>query len=146
MPFLYSTQVLNMACENVSRVLLSRTACCHNLVSYMTSPLSGAERRSSRRFNMRLPLVIRAESPSGPREIRTESRDVSSRGVFFSFPGELEPGASLELVMTLPDEITLAGPVRVRCVGHVVRVDTSRGETGVAVKIDRYEFLRSPSP
>jgi hypothetical protein len=112
----------------------------------MTSLSIGTERRASRRFNMRLPLVIRSESRGGPREVRTESRDVSSRGVFFSFPGELETGASLEIVMTLPDEITLAGPVRVRCVGHVVRADVEHSKTGVAVKIDRYEFLRSPSP
>jgi len=46
--------------------------------------------------------------------------------------------------MTLPHELTQAGPVRVRCLGRVLRSDDQdQGEFGVAAAIERYEFLRN---
>jgi len=52
-------------------------------------------------------------------------------------------GSPVEILLTLPNEITLAGPVRVRCLGRVQRTE-SRDETsvGVVAAIERYEFLR----
>ena len=45
--------------------------------------------------------------------------------------------------MTLPHEVTLAGPVKARYLGHVVRTDSEREQDiGVAAAIERYEFLR----
>jgi hypothetical protein len=46
--------------------------------------------------------------------------------------------------LTLPHEITLAGPVRVRCLGRVNRTegDDLLGRSGVVAEIQRYEFLR----
>jgi hypothetical protein len=53
-------------------------------------------------------------------------------------------GSPVEIILTLPHEITLAGPVRVRCLG---RVNRSEGENsdraGVVAEIQRYEFLRA---
>lgn len=53
----------------------------------------------------------------------------------------VEQGANVELVLTLPQQITLAGDVRIRCFGNIVRVEQSGGGRGVAAQIDRYEFL-----
>jgi hypothetical protein len=55
--------------------------------------------------------------------------------------GEIEAGASIEFVMTLPPEITLSDAMRVRCMGRVLRVDKSAREQGVAVAIDQYDFV-----
>ena len=48
--------------------------------------------------------------------------------------------------MTLPHEITLAGKLRVRCFGRIQRYERKEAEgsnAGVAVSIEKYEFLRS---
>jgi hypothetical protein len=101
------------------------------------------ERRSSRRFQMKLPLTVRWTNDSAVGEIATESREVSSRGVFFYLPSDVKSGSPVEIVMTLPHEITMAGPVRVRCLGRVLRTHCESGENiGVAAAIERYEFLR----
>jgi PilZ domain len=101
------------------------------------------ERRSSRRFQMRLPLKVRWTAEAKPTEHSTETKEVSSHGIYFYLPRELKNGSPLEIVLTLPHEVTLAGPVKVRCLGHVVRTDSQRDQDiGVAAAIERYEFLR----
>lgn len=102
------------------------------------------ERRSTRRFQMRLPLKVRWTQEASAGEASTETKEVSSRGIYFFLPKDLKNGAPLEIVMTLPHEVTLAGPVKVRCLGHVVRTDSTRPQDiGVAAAIERYEFLRN---
>jgi len=66
---------------------------------------------------------------------------VSSRGVFMFLDTEIKSGALIEFVMILPPEITLSDPIRVRCTGRVLRVDKSDQEQGVAVAIDKYDFV-----
>ena len=43
--------------------------------------------------------------------------------------------------MTLPNQITLAGPVRVRCFGRIQRCEMTGETAGVAAAIEKYEFL-----
>ncbi len=72
------------------------------------------------------------------------TRDVSSGGVYFELQEPPQPGSQLEFILTLPVEITLTGPVQIRCVGKVIRVDRGVGrQVGVAATIDRYEFVRT---
>ena len=50
------------------------------------------------------------------------------------------------IVLTLPHEITLAGPVRVRCLGRIQRNEEEKEEqeqAGVVARIERYEFMRA---
>jgi len=102
------------------------------------------ERRVSRRFLMRLPLTVRWTDENVVGEAATESREVSSRGLYFHLPKGLKSGAPVEIVMTLPHELTQAGPVRVRCLGRVLRSSPEgSGEVGVAAAIERYEFMRN---
>ena len=101
------------------------------------------ERRSAQRFQIKLPMTVRWTSGSAIGEARTESRDVSSRGVYFFLPKDVKNGSPVEIVLTLPHEITLAGPVRVRCLGRVQRnEEEEEGRSGVVAEIERYEFLR----
>ena len=101
------------------------------------------ERRMARRFQIKLPMTVRWTSGSAIGEALTESRDVSSRGVYFFLPKEVNSGSPVEIILTLPHEITLAGPVRVRCLGRVHRTEQEGlGCAGVVAEIHRYEFLR----
>ncbi len=103
------------------------------------------ERRINRRFHMRLPLLVRWSGQEGHTvEASAETQDVSSRGLYFYVDKQLPPGSPVEIVLTLPTEITMAGPVRVRCLGRIMRVEPqpSTKKLGIAAEIDRYEFLR----
>jgi len=105
----------------------------------MAEPQS--EKRSSRRFCLDLPVAVKFND-NGTHEVTGHTRDVSSRGVFFYLNSEITEGASIDFVMILPSEITLTDPIRVHCSGKVVRVDRTVDEQGVAVAIDKYDFVR----
>ena len=101
------------------------------------------ERRATQRFQIRLPMIVRWTCGSAVGEASTESRDVSSRGVYFFLPKEVTSGSPVEILLTLPHEITLAGPVKVRCLGRVKRSEHDEpGRVGIVAQIERYEFLR----
>ena len=96
------------------------------------------EKRSTRRFSLELPVKL-VDHEYGVTTAQT--RDVSSRGVYVYLESTIAEGIPLEFVMTLPTEITLSDPIRVHCSGHVLRVEKHNGRQGVAVSIDRYDFM-----
>lgn len=100
------------------------------------------ERRAMRRFDMRLPVIVRLE---GTREFHTETQNVSARGVFFYLDRPIAAGTSLEMTLTFPPHITLTDAVRVRFSARVIRVEDPlpSARFGIAAMIDAYEFLHS---
>jgi hypothetical protein len=100
------------------------------------------ERRMMRRFDMRLPAVVRLE---GTDEFQTETQNVSARGVFFYLDRAVSAGTRLEVTLTFPPHITLTDAVRVRFSARVIRVDSPlpSARIGTAAMIEDYEFLRS---
>ena len=100
------------------------------------------EKRRARRFELNLPVILMvADRNQSPQTIRT--RDISSTSVLLQYDEEVHPGTAMELVVTMPEFMTQATPVRLRCRGRVVRVNRGhRNRMGVAVKIERYEFMR----
>jgi hypothetical protein len=102
---------------------------------------NGVERRAARRFSMSLPMKVRFSAGDGVTEKQGETRDVSFRGLYFVIEASVETGSSIEFVLTLPQQITLAGDVLVRCYARVLRVEPHEGRRGVAARIERYEFL-----
>jgi PilZ domain len=104
------------------------------------------ERRTMRRFDMRLPALIRM-SGAGPHELVTETQNVSARGVFFYLDQPIGEGTRIEVTMTFPPHVTLTDPVRVRFLARVVRIEASLpvSRVGVAALIEEYEFLRASS-
>ena len=73
---------------------------------------------------------------------RTEkTRDISSSGVCFLSPTNVEPGGRIEYLITLSGSNP---PVRIRCLGKVLRslrpADVQQFE--VAVTMERYQFVR----
>src|SRR6266700_7431216 len=85
------------------------------------------ERRSSRRFALRLPLTVtypEGAKPAGAKdETEAQSRDVSARGICFYFDTAPAAGTDIEFTLVLPPEITATDSIHVHCKGRVVRVD-----------------------
>jgi hypothetical protein len=104
----------------------------------------GQERRTMRRFDMRLPASVRVAG-NGLNGLLTETQNVSARGVFFYLDRPLAEGTRIEVTMTFPPHVTLTDPVRVRFTARVVRIENLQSLTGVGVAamIEEYEFLRS---
>ncbi len=100
------------------------------------------DKRATRRFSLDLPISVKFVD-SAKQDLGGHTRDVSSRGVYMYLETEIVPGAAIEFVMTLPREVTLAEPIRVRCIGKVLRVEKAEQEQGVAVAIDKYEFVNN---
>jgi hypothetical protein len=100
------------------------------------------ERRMMRRFDMRLPAVVRLE---GTNEFHTETQNVSARGVFFYLDRAVSTGTKVEVTLTFPPHVTLTDSVRVRFSARVIRVDNPlpSARVGTAAMIEDYEFLRS---
>jgi hypothetical protein len=116
------------------------------------STQSWSERRTMRRFDMRLPAMVKfaqagsdatAEIPE--REILTETQNVSARGIFFYVDRPITQGTRVAVTMTFPPHITMTDPVRVRFVARVVRVEAPLpvSRIGVAAFIEEHEFLGS---
>lgn len=103
------------------------------------------DQRANRRFSLHLPVSIRY-TDGRPEEIPAETKNVSAHGVFFQVQSKLAEGSRIEFTMTLPPEVTMTNPIRVRCQGRVVRVDQSGSgpEIGVAALIEQYDFIADP--
>jgi hypothetical protein len=106
--------------------------------------LSFIERRRADRFECQSPIIIRWRDGNEMCEAQAVSKDVSSNGIYFVMPEGIKEATSVELEMTLPNQITRAGPVRVRCFGRIQRCDLKEvANVGMAAAIEKYEFLTS---
>lgn len=109
------------------------------------SPDAPNDRRTMRRFDMRLPALVKLTGDTY-QELLTETQNISARGVFFYLDRAVSPGAKVEVTLTLPSHVTLTDAVRVRFTARVVRVQSPlpASRIGVAAVIEQYEYLRSP--
>ena len=101
----------------------------------------GVDRRQARRFSMSLPMrVLPREARSN--ELRANTRDVSYRGLYFLSETKFDVGSQIDFIIKLPEPVSATGVVDIRCTGRVVRGEPGRnGTSGIAAKIERYEFL-----
>jgi hypothetical protein len=108
------------------------------------TPEGSPERRVMRRFDMRLPAMVKVADGSVD-ELLTETQNVSARGVFLYLDRTLAAGARIHVTLTFPPHVTLTEPLRVRFRARVVRVETPlpASRIGIAAVIEEYEFLRS---
>src|SRR5450432_2796466 len=95
------------------------------------------DKRSTRRFALRLPVSIRSGEED---EHDAQTRDVSARGICFYVDSAIQAGSAIDFTLTLPPEITLTESIRVRCKGRVVRVEggSPSSKMAVAAVIDEY--------
>src|SRR3981189_2404934 len=105
-----------------------------------------AERRTARRYDLSLPIIIRVPAEKMPDSQQGKTRDISTRGLYFVVDQNLESGSQLDITLTLPAEITHGTEVFVRALGKVVRGGrgTKEGAArwGAAAVIERYDIIR----
>jgi hypothetical protein len=104
------------------------------------------ERRSMRRFDMRLPAIVKV-ADANVDELLTEPQHVSARGVFLYLDRALAEGSRIAVTLTFPPHVTLTDPLRVRFTARVLRTEVPlpASRVGIAAVIEEYEFLRSPA-
>ncbi|HEX2711525.1 MAG TPA: PilZ domain-containing protein [Candidatus Acidoferrales bacterium] len=104
------------------------------------------ERRAARRYDLSLPVIIRVPVDRNASSRNGRTRDISTRGVYFTFETDLAPGTELDITLTLPAEITRGTEVFVHAQGKVVRVEkmpeNGTEHTGIAAIIERYDIVR----
>ena len=105
-----------------------------------------SERRNARRYDLSLPVVVRIPTERMNGNQAGQTRDISTRGLYFVIDQDLEAGSEIDITLTLPAEVTHSSEVFVRALGKVVRVER-RGEDGelrmgVAAVIERYDIIR----
>jgi len=103
---------------------------------------SHLEQRRTQRYKLQLPLYI---VQLGEEKVnRTErTRDISSGGVCFLSSTAVEVGGRIEYLITLSGSNP---PVRIRCLGKVLRSQKSQAGGApyeVAVTMERYAFVRA---
>src|SRR5271169_2159549 len=108
------------------------------------APEPSLERRGMRRFDMRLPALVKVADASVD-ELLTETQNVSARGVFLYLDRSLAAGSRIHVTLTFPPHITLTEPLRVRFTARVVRAEAPlpASRVGIAAVIEEYEFLGS---
>jgi c-di-GMP-binding flagellar brake protein YcgR len=105
------------------------------------------ERRTARRYDLSLPVIIRVAVEKEAASRNGKTRDISTRGVYFILENDLNASSELDLTMTLPAEITGGTEVFIRAIGKVVRIEkrpeNGHQRVGVAAVIERYEIIRN---
>jgi hypothetical protein len=105
------------------------------------------EQRRAVRFDLRLPVEFVQDATSHP----GETKNVSSRGILLATEKPVLLGQSLEYFLMLPSRASENEVVRVRCRGHVLRLEGAGSGTAesattlAAVTLERYEFQRRPA-
>jgi hypothetical protein len=105
------------------------------------------QRRATRRYELRLPVSVRVPTEKDAVFWTGKTRNISTRGAYFTVNNSLSAGAELDLTMTLPAEVTGGTEVFIRATGEVIRVDKRSGygdqQVGVAAVFDRHEIVRT---
>lgn len=99
------------------------------------------EQRRTQRYKLQLPLqIVQVGDEFVDRTEKT--RDISSGGVCFLSSHKVDVGGRIEYVITLSGSHP---PVRIRCLGKVLRSQNANQESGyeVAVTMERYSFVRA---
>lgn len=104
------------------------------------------ERRTARRYDLSLPIIIRIPARRAVDSQQGKTRDISTGGLYFVVDENLEAGSELDITLTLPAVITHGSEVFVRALGKVVRVERrmedGNARLGVAAVLKRYDIIR----
>lgn len=96
--------------------------------------MKNSEQRGVKRHQGRLPISMK-----GGQGI---SRDFNVSGIFFETDRSFSPGQPIEFSILL--EHTVPGPpVRMRCLGEIIRVEETGPKFGVAASIRSYAFVEA---
>ena len=105
------------------------------------------ERRSSRRYDLSLPVVIRVPLEKEESSRKGKTRDISTRGIYFTVDQDLIVGAEVDLTITVPAEVTGGKEVFIRAKSKVLRLEKTPEsgfpQVGVAAVIELFEIIRN---
>lgn len=99
------------------------------------------EQRRTQRYKLQLPLEI-VRLGGQPVNRTEQTRDISSGGVCFVSPTNVEVGGRIEYLITLSMNNP---PVKIRCLGKVLRSlqPSAAPHYEVACSMERYQFIRA---
>ena len=100
------------------------------------------ERRTARRYELSLPIVVRVSHVDPVLEYSGMTRDISVKCVHFILGAALSAGASIEFTIALPTTCTDGRRVFVRGGGQVLWVSGGPDNYGVAATVERYDISR----
>ena len=105
-------------------------------------------RRLAQRHDLNMPIRFRLRRVADNTEKVADSKNISLRGVLLRTKLPLTEGATLDLLMEMPEEVTRVPAALWLCMGHVVRVEPAPDAQDedtfeVAVQFDFYEVSRS---
>ncbi len=103
------------------------------------------DQRKNQRYNLKLPFELVRTGSQLVGKVG-ETRNLSSGGVLFTSDADVYVGQPIEFMITLPTSAH-GVPVRLRCVGKVVRTEKTEAEetpipSSVAATLERFEFVR----
>ena len=105
-----------------------------------------AERRTTRRYDLSLPVQVRVPAEKVRDSQKGKTRDISTRGLYFVMDEEPQAGSHVDLILTLPSEVTSGAEVLVHALGKVLRVEPriedGNKRMGGAAVIERYDIVR----
>ena len=105
-----------------------------------------SERRVARRYDLSLPVMVRIPAPGFAGTQSGRTRDISTKGLYFVIDQEVRAGSNLDIMLTLPKEMTNGEEVLVKASGKIVRVESriedGNERLGVAAVIERYDIMR----
>jgi hypothetical protein len=114
-----------------------------------TEHIDMSDRRRARRYDLSLPVVVKLSTKDEPLQRNGQTRDISTRGLYFTMEEELAPGSEFDLTLTLPAEVTKGSDVFIRARGRVVRIDrgpdANPERIGVAAVMENYDIVRADS-
>jgi hypothetical protein len=102
------------------------------------------DRRSARRYDLSLPVIIHAPILKGAVSRIRKTQDISTRGVYFTIENNLSAGAHLDITIPFPTELTGGTKVFVRVIGKALRLEkrSENQKVGVAAVFEMHEITR----
>jgi hypothetical protein len=73
--------------------------------------------------------------------LNARTRDVSASGFFVVVKKAIELGHTVRVLITFPKQVTTSRELLTLCEGTVVRSEPHGHQVGLAVSIQRYQFL-----
>jgi len=105
-----------------------------------------SERRVARRYDLSLPVMVRIQAQGFAETQSGRTRDISTKGLYFVIDQDVRAGSNLDIMLTLPKEMTNGEEVLVKASGKIVRVESRMEDgnerLGVAAVIERYDIMR----
>jgi len=98
------------------------------------------DQRTASRYAMGVPVELLFDDGG---RARAFTRDISASGIFVLVDRNLQLGNCLRFLITFPREITTSSRLFALCDGVVVRREPAEDSEGLAIKIQKYQFLSS---